>query len=274
MTELASFQNSNAPDNLRRILALVVTAELGTGLETLAGEIGPALRKHSESSDLRYAAARGFALASKSVLFPSGDPQEAVTLLPSGDRPGAVVPENKDKSRALAARAVELLQDAVKSGEADFARMDDDFALDPIRGDTGFVEIMKASLPDRRYAAVWSRRRDFEAVSIYGLDPLEHLRRGRKLAGEGYRPVAWSAARTTRDGPLVTASVWHRPVVSEQSKDRLAERQARAAIALVRLGKAEEVWPLLRHSADPRLRSYIINWLNPLGGDRICWRPS
>ena len=33
------------------------------------------------------------------------------------------------------------------------------------------------------------------------------------------------------------------------------------------MGKAEEVWPLLRHSADPRLRSFIVNWLNPLGAD-------
>jgi formylglycine-generating enzyme required for sulfatase activity len=33
------------------------------------------------------------------------------------------------------------------------------------------------------------------------------------------------------------------------------------------MGKAEEVWSLLRHSADPRLRSFIINWLNPFGGD-------
>ena len=33
------------------------------------------------------------------------------------------------------------------------------------------------------------------------------------------------------------------------------------------MGKAEEVWTLLRHSADPRLRSFIVNWLNPLGAD-------
>ena len=57
------------------------------------------------------------------------------------------------------------------------------------------------------------------------------------------------------------------PNVSEEVKDRLAERQARAAVALVRMGKAEEVWPLLRHSADPRVRSFIVNWLNPLGAD-------
>ena len=54
---------------------------------------------------------------------------------------------------------------------------------------------------------------------------------------------------------------------SEMVKDRLAERQARAAITLVRMGKADEIIPLLRHSADPRLRSFIVNWLNPLGAD-------
>jgi serine/threonine protein kinase/formylglycine-generating enzyme required for sulfatase activity len=54
---------------------------------------------------------------------------------------------------------------------------------------------------------------------------------------------------------------------AEQVKDALAQRQARAAVALVRLGHAGEVWPLLRHSADPRLRSFIVNWLSPLGAD-------
>ena len=51
----------------------------------------------------------------------------------------------------------------------------------------------------------------------------------------------------------------------EAAKDRLAERQARAAVALVRMGKGEDVWPRLRHSRDPRLRSFIVNWLKPLG---------
>ena len=56
-------------------------------------------------------------------------------------------------------------------------------------------------------------------------------------------------------------------LVSEQEKDRLAGRQARAASALIRLGNADVVWPLLKHSDDPRLRSFIINWLKPLGVD-------
>ncbi len=54
---------------------------------------------------------------------------------------------------------------------------------------------------------------------------------------------------------------------SEQRKDALAERQTRAAVALIRLGHADLVWHLLQHSADPRLRSFIVNWLNPLGAD-------
>src|SRR5208337_4733829 len=54
---------------------------------------------------------------------------------------------------------------------------------------------------------------------------------------------------------------------SEMVKDRLAERQARAAITLLRMAKTVEIIPLLRHSADPRLRSFIVNWLNRLGAD-------
>ncbi len=53
----------------------------------------------------------------------------------------------------------------------------------------------------------------------------------------------------------------------ELDKDHLAERQARAAITLLRMGKAGEIIPLLCHSADPRLKSFIVNWLNPLGAD-------
>ncbi len=79
--------------------------------------------------------------------------------------------------------------------------------------------------------------------------------------------VALSVARTSPLGPPITASVWHRPVIADDTRDRLAERQARAAVALVRMGQARQIVPLLRHSADPRLRSFIVNWLYPLGAD-------
>ena len=62
--------------------------------------------------------------------------------------------------------------------------------------------------------------------------------------------VSLSVVRTSPDRPPVTASVWHRPVVSEEAKDRLAERQARAAVALVRLGQGERGLAAL--AAQPR----------------------
>ena len=43
--------------------------------------------------------------------------------------------------------------------------------------------------------------------------------------------------------------------------------QANAAVMLLRMDAADQVWPLLKHSPDPRVRSYIIHWLSPLGGD-------
>ena len=58
-----------------------------------------------------------------------------------------------------------------------------------------------------------------------------------------------------------------KPEATEDDKDELAQRQARAAVALVQLGRSEKVWPLLRHSSDPRLRSFIVNWFTTLGTD-------
>jgi serine/threonine protein kinase/formylglycine-generating enzyme required for sulfatase activity len=50
-------------------------------------------------------------------------------------------------------------------------------------------------------------------------------------------------------------------------KERLARRQANAAVALLKIGRPEIVWPLLKHSPDPRVRSYLVHRLGPLGAD-------
>jgi len=127
--------------------------------------------------------------------------------------------------------------------------------------------VMNAGYLDRRYAAVWTSGVSHDVTPIYGLDPAAHLERCQEVGSQGYRIRSVSLVRTRPEGPLVSASIWHRPSVSEDVKDELARHQARAAVALVRLGKAEEVFPLLRHSSDPRLRSFILNWLGPLGAD-------
>jgi formylglycine-generating enzyme required for sulfatase activity len=54
---------------------------------------------------------------------------------------------------------------------------------------------------------------------------------------------------------------------SDEKREELAKRQANAAVALLRVSQAEKVWPLLKHSPDPRVRSYLIHRLIPLGSD-------
>jgi formylglycine-generating enzyme required for sulfatase activity len=53
----------------------------------------------------------------------------------------------------------------------------------------------------------------------------------------------------------------------EADKEAMAIRQANAAVMLLRMGAGESVWPLLRHGPDPRVRSYVVHWLSPRGGD-------
>jgi serine/threonine protein kinase/formylglycine-generating enzyme required for sulfatase activity len=59
---------------------------------------------------------------------------------------------------------------------------------------------------------------------------------------------------------------------SERETEVLAKRQANAALALVRLGAPQHVWPLLRHTPDPTTRSYIIHRIANFGVDPdIVW---
>ena len=88
------------------------------------------------------------------------------------------------------------------------------------------------------------RRRRTPGRAVDGFRP-EVLRDASSRSSSSRRPgrspcsrPSWRRSPTAREKEAVT----------EQAKDQLAERQARAAVALVRLGQAGEVWPLLRHS--------------------------
>jgi eukaryotic-like serine/threonine-protein kinase len=56
---------------------------------------------------------------------------------------------------------------------------------------------------------------------------------------------------------------------SDDKREKLAKRQVNAAVALLCLGQPEKVWPLLKRTPpdDPRVRSYLIHRLAPLGAD-------
>jgi formylglycine-generating enzyme required for sulfatase activity len=115
--------------------------------------------------------------------------------------------------------------------------------------------------------ALWNVSTQFESRALDGVSITEQRLLGPQLAADGFRPRALSIAPGRDHGPPVTSSVWHRPLVAEEVKDRLAKRQANAAVALLRLERDQTVWPLLRHRPDPRGRSYLIHRLGPLGAD-------
>jgi formylglycine-generating enzyme required for sulfatase activity/tRNA A-37 threonylcarbamoyl transferase component Bud32 len=54
---------------------------------------------------------------------------------------------------------------------------------------------------------------------------------------------------------------------ADDRREKLAKRQANSAVALLRMNRPSRVWPLLKHSPDPRVRSYLIHRLSPLGAD-------
>jgi formylglycine-generating enzyme required for sulfatase activity len=104
-----------------------------------------------------------------------------------------------------------------------------------------------------------------ETCVVSKLPPTPHLIVCRDLATQGFRPTAISALSARVGDQPVTASVWARPLIADRDRDHLARRQARAAITLLRLGRGQQVWSLLRGGPEPRLRAQLIHSLGPLG---------
>ena len=170
-------------------------------------------------------------------------------------------PRDRAKSKSFAARAVELLQQAVGNGYAEFGQMNVDDDLDSIRELPTFKALTASSNLDLSYLAIWHPVTGFESLEIHGLGAAEHLAKCSELSRQGYRLASLSAFQA--QSSVTTASVWRRPLVLEDNKETLAKRQANAACALLDLGRPEQVWPLFKHSPDPRVRSYLIHALAP-----------
>jgi hypothetical protein len=119
----------------------------------------------------------------------------------------------------------------------------------------------------RHYASVWRDDPTHEAVGLHGLSAEAHLARCRELAAQGYRPVALSLAPIAGEKGPLAASVWHRPVPPALEQERLARRQGTAAATLLHLKQPERVWPLLRHSPDPTVRSFLVERVGSRGID-------
>jgi formylglycine-generating enzyme required for sulfatase activity len=180
---------------------------------------------------------------------------------------GAVADRDVARSKLYAARALELLGAATQRGYWDYHHLQTDTDLEPLWAYPGFRALLTTGKLAWRYEGIWQAAPTFTAVESHGLGPAEHLERCRDWIAQGYRPVALAVAAVVPDQPLTTASAWRRPVVPDAARERLHQRQARAAVAMLRLGQAEDVWRLLRHTPDPSVRSFVVHALKPLGVD-------
>jgi formylglycine-generating enzyme required for sulfatase activity len=79
-----------------------------------------------------------------------------------------------------------------------------------------------------------------------------------------------NVAADREDAVAILEGTINTPLASkktEDEKERLAKRQANSAVALLKMGQPEQVWPVLKHTPDPRVRSYLIHRLGPMGAD-------
>ncbi len=171
----------------------------------------------------------------------------------------------KDEAKATryADRAMQLLSQAVAKDPALIEAVATDPDLAAIREHPEYRALLVRNGRDIRYAAVW-KYDAYESAERHGIDPTEHLEEAQKLTAAGYRPGGWASLVPGPDRATITASVWQRPILLEDQKERLAKRQANAAVALLRMTehapeKQKRVWTLLKHSPDPRLRSWLIH---------------
>jgi formylglycine-generating enzyme required for sulfatase activity/tetratricopeptide (TPR) repeat protein len=221
----------------------VVAAYLGQDTEAME-RLEKMVEERAEDAGLLYDVACAYSIASR-----------------------AVVEHSPDESRQFADRAVALLSQAIDNGFRDFSKVQEDPNLDPVRQHPVFLTILRQAGADTWYAAVWQSRRDLCSVELHALEPVEHLSRCRELASQGYRPASVAVGEIRPREPLVAASIWHRPVMTESDKERLAMRQANAAVTLTRLEPDKRIWSLLKHKPDPRVRSWLIHRFGPLGVD-------
>ena len=238
--DLATFDELSQSESTKAYLDAVVAAYLGEDDEGMK-RLEAGVQEHSGDTGFLYDAACAYSIASK-----------------------VTAEDDPAKSKLYANRAVALLKEAIANGYDVYSHMQTDPDLDPIHDQPGFQQLLSKGHLDRRCAAVWNVSTDYKSVDFHGLSPKDHITRCQELIAQGYRPVAISVAAIGEEHTVVTASVWHQPLVSEDEEEALGKRQANAAVALLRMGQEEEVWPLLKHNPDPRVRSWVIHRLSPM----------
>jgi formylglycine-generating enzyme required for sulfatase activity/tetratricopeptide (TPR) repeat protein len=261
--DLAAFLLSSTDADLKAVRAALVLVDLGQHRQGL-DDLESALAKDRAPAS-RYHAARAYARAAE--VLEARRAARAAALVGQPSLLSVVALGHGDRAEAgrLADRAVGLLREALVAGAWAPGRELTDSDLQPIHGRPGFRALLRQARLDRRFSAVWHASNDRASEQVHGLSVTAHLARCRELAAQSYRPVRISVAETAAGQPLVTASVWQRPRICAEAREKLARRQAGAGLVLLKLGQAGPVWPLLPHGPYPEARGRLVMRLRSAG---------
>ena len=160
-------------------------------------------------------------------------------------------------------RAIILLTSVVAAGYTNADHISGDADLVTLHGDARFSALITNL---KGYAGVWRANVDFESRTVTASSPRELLTKTKSLFAQNFRPVAIAVLPPEGPSPSPAPTmVLHRPIVPEKAKERLAERQATAATALLRLNETKHVWPMFHQEEDSRRRSFLLHRLVPYG---------
>ncbi len=231
-TDLQQFIDRTASEIDKASVTAIITAHFGEEGDAIK-ELEALLVSQPDAPETLYAGASAFSTVSG--VYESHDPT---------------------KAKQYADRSVALLQNALSAGYPD-DRIQDDSALDPIRGHSGYMSLINNAKLELRCTAVWNETPDYEATLSRELSPQDQLAQSRTLLGKGYRPVSISAISYNEN--VVTTLVWHRPLVKNKTHEMQAKRKANAAIALARLSKFKNLFTALRVGNDPEALTQFVH---------------
>ncbi len=234
-TSLQQFIKRSDSDSDNALLRVAVAAYLGES-DQWADELETAITQYGDNVEFLLDAARIYGMA-------------------SGRQSGAA-------AQNYAERAVSVIKRAISQGYRDYAELQTSPDLQPLRRHQSFRDLLATLGLDQSYTAVWRWDGRFESREIHAVGPDQAREQCRELMEQGFRLYSISVSRRGEAG-RETTMVWHRPTVTEARKEQHALRQSRAAIALLKLGQPDCVWPLLRQRPDLRVRSHLIHQFFP-----------
>lgn len=187
---------------------------------------------------------------------------------------------DKERSQQYRNRAMKLFVQALRDGFVFDAKNNND-DLEVLWTDPEFIQLTTRQVQpidgvggeQRLYAFLMSSRTTKDVQTLIETDPQRHLKLAQKLVKDGWRPISVTPTMVAVNQPATIVSIWHRPDVLQQGLAQIDEeklqKQATAAVALLRIGDPDPVWPFLKSSQTAGIRSRIVTRVENAGVDPV-----